>query len=130
MNPIGPVRYDYHFPLRIDERQRQARRSAYPEHVAQMIRQLLLTTPGERINLPDFGGGLRRMVFAPITSELAATSELLIRQSLEKYLGQHITVASVKLRSAPEVEDGVLEITLEYQLRETGASQFLTMQRR
>ncbi|MFP5391137.1 MAG: GPW/gp25 family protein [Gammaproteobacteria bacterium] len=130
MTPLGPIRYDYHFPLRIDARQRQARRSSYPDHVAQMIRQLLLTTPGERINLPDFGGGLRRMVFAPITSELTATSELLIRQSLEKYLGQHIKVASVKLRSEPAVEEGVLEITVEYQLRETGESQLLTMQRR
>jgi hypothetical protein len=130
MTPTGPVRYDYDFPLRIDARQRQARRSDYPEHVAQMIRQLLLTTPGERISLPDFGGGLRRMVHAPITSELTATSELLIRQSLEKYLGQHIQVAGVKVRSAPAVEDGVLEITVEYQLRETGVSRFLTMQRR
>jgi phage baseplate assembly protein W len=130
MNPFAPPRHDYYFPLRIDERQRQARRTGYPEHVAQMIRQLLLTTPGERINLPDFGGGLRRMVFAPITSELSSTAELLIRQSLEKYLGQHIKVVTVTLRSAPDVEDGMLELSLEYQLLETRASQTLTLQRR
>lgn len=130
MNTVGPVRYDYHFPLRIDDRQRQARRTSYPEHVAQMIRQLLLTTPGERINLPDFGGGLRRLVFAPLTSELNSTSELMIRQSLEKYLGQHIKVITVTLRSAPAVEDGMLEISLEYQLLETQSSHILTLQRR
>ena len=38
----------------------------FSEHVKQMILQLLFTSPGERINRPDFGCGLRRMVFAPI----------------------------------------------------------------
>lgn len=128
MNPLGPVRYDYQFPLRIDDRRRQAGRASYPEHVAQMIRQLLLTTPGERVNLPDFGGGLRRLVFAPLATELNATSELLIRQSLEKYLGQHIEVVAVAVRSVAD-GDGVLEVSLEYRLRETQASQALTLRR-
>jgi phage baseplate assembly protein W len=128
MNPFGPIRHDYQFPLRINGTQRQAQRANYPAHVAQMIRQFLLTSPGERINLPDYGAGLRRMIFAPITSELASTSELLIHQGLEKYLGQHIKVVKVKVRTATEVSDGAVEILLEYQLIETQTNEALTLQ--
>ena len=33
------------------------------DHIRDMIEQVLFTNPGERVNRPDFGCGLRRMVF-------------------------------------------------------------------
>ncbi len=48
-------RHDYAFPFSIDPVSRQGARASYPAHVDQMIRQVLLTSPGERTNLPDFG---------------------------------------------------------------------------
>ena len=42
MNIPGPLRYDYRFPLRINSSQRQAERSGYADHVAQMIREFLI----------------------------------------------------------------------------------------
>ena len=128
MSPLGPVRHDYSFPLRINASQRQAQQAAYPAHVAQMIRQFLLTSPGERIDLPDFGGGLRRMIFAPITSELASTSELLIRRGLNKYLGQHIELLKVTVRNATEIDPGAIEVFIEYRLKETQENASLTLQ--
>jgi len=115
----GPLRRDYSFPLRINAAQRQAQQVGYAEHVAQMIRQFLFTSPGERINLPDFGGGLRRMVFAPITSELTSTSELLIRRGLEKYLGQDIELIKVTVRNAQEIDPAAIEVSIRYRLKET-----------
>ena len=115
--PVAP-RYDYAFPLRIDPASRQVLRVAYPQHVAQMIRQFLLTTPGERVCLPDFGGGLRRILFSPKTAALRSTTELLIRQGLDKYLGQHIEVVTVAVTSADTI-DGGFEVVVEYRLRET-----------
>jgi phage baseplate assembly protein W len=115
----GPLRRDYSFPLRINAVQRQAQQVGYAEHVAQMIRQFLFTSPGERINLPDFGGGLRRMVFAPITSELTSTSELLIRRGLEKYLGQHIELIKVTVGNAEEIDPAAIEVSIQYRLKET-----------
>ena len=128
MNPPGPTRHDYQFPLRISGDQRQAQHASYPDHVAQMIRQYLLTTPGERVCLPDFGGGLRRLIFAPLTSELSTTTELLLRQGLDKYLGQHIRVVKVKLGKLDEVEEGRVEILIEYQLLETQENDSLRLQ--
>jgi phage baseplate assembly protein W len=139
----GPLRHDYRFPLRINGAQRQAERVSYPDHVAQTIRQFLLTSPGERVCLPDFGGGLRRLIFAPQTSGppqmsgqpsttpqtsgLASTTDLLVRQGLEKYLGQHITVNSVKVSQAAEIGDGAIEVLIEYQLIETQTAESLLL---
>lgn len=127
MKSLGPVRYDYGFPLRISSAHRQVERVPYAQHVAHMIRQFLLTAPGERVCLPDFGGGLRQLVFAPKTSGLASATELLIRQGLEKYLGQHIRVVTVKVTDSGQYGDGAVEILIEYTLIETQTSEALTL---
>ena len=128
MKAFGPPRRDYHFPLRINAAQRQVQQSPYAEHVAEMIRQFLLTSPGERINLPDFGGGLRRVIFAPLTAELASTSELLVRRGLDKYLGQHIELLKVSVRNAKEIDPAAVEVFVEYRLKETQENASVTLE--
>jgi phage baseplate assembly protein W len=128
MNPVGPVRFDYGFPLRIGSAHRQAERVSYADHVAQMIRQLLLTTPGERVCMPEFGCGLRQLIFAPKTAGLDATVELMIRQSLEKYLGAHITVRGVKVTEPAIYGDGAIQIAIEYTLIETQTNELVTLE--
>ena len=58
------IRHDYAYPLRIDAGAGQVARAATPITSSRLIRQLLLTSPGERVCLPEFGCGLRRLVFA------------------------------------------------------------------
>ena len=123
-------RHDYSFPLRIGPAQRQAERASYPDHVSQMIRQTLLTSPGERVCQPEFGCGLRKLIFAPITSELEATTELLVRQALETYLGEYIRVRAVKVLSTEDSQDGALMIAIEYTLIETQTDQRVTLEMR
>ena len=67
------IRNDIAFPFHIDAASGQAAQAAYPDHVEQMIRQVLLTDPGERVCLPTFGAGLRRLIFAPISAGLQAS---------------------------------------------------------
>ena len=82
------LRQDYAFPLRIDSASQQtARAPTYPEHVEQMIEQVLLTTPGERVNLPQFGCGLRQLLFAPVSDALQATMRIQVMQALGQALG-------------------------------------------
>ena len=64
------TRTDYAFPFRIDQASRQGSQSPYAQHVDEMIRQILLTTPGERADLPAFGCGLRQLLFAPNSDAL------------------------------------------------------------
>jgi phage baseplate assembly protein W len=114
------ARHDYAFPFRIDPASGQAARAPYPAHVDQLIRQVLLTAPGERVDLPEFGCGLRRVVFAPHSQALDATTQMLVRQALDRWLGGQIEVRDVKVATAAETGDEArLELEIEYVLIDT-----------
>ena len=113
------ARADYAFPFRIDPVSGQAAQAPYATHVGQMIRQILLTTPGERADLPQFGCGIRQLLFAPNSTALQATTELLVRQSLAKWLGNQIQVQSVTVEDGPGGNSSQILITISYLLIET-----------
>jgi phage baseplate assembly protein W len=117
------IRHDYTFPFRIDGASHQAAQSRYKAHVEQMIRQVLLTSPGERVNLPEFGCGLRQLVFAPHSSALDATTKLVILQALNRWLSGQIEVKAVKVASLEETGDPAqLSVQIDYVLVETMAN--------
>lgn len=106
------------FPYGFDNRGRTASAS-YEAHIRHMIEQVLFTTPGERVNRPDFGSGLLQMVFAPASDELATAVQFLVQGSLQRYLGDAIQVEAVDVRTS----DSTLEVTVQYVLRLTGQRQ-------
>jgi phage baseplate assembly protein W len=110
-------RHDYAYPFRIDGDSRRAQQSPYATHVRQMIRQVLLTSPGERVDLPEFGCGLRQLIFAPHSEALEASVKILILQSLNKWLGSQISVKDVRVGGDPDA--GELRIDIDYLLVET-----------
>lgn len=113
-------RHDYAFPFRIDAASGQAAQTPYESHVEQMIRQVLLTMPGERANLPEFGCGLRQLLFAPHSEALNATTELLVQQALDRWLADQIEVREVKVLPLEESPDASqLLIQIDYVLIET-----------
>jgi phage baseplate assembly protein W len=112
-------RHDYAFPFRISAASGQAAQTVYEDHVAQMIRQVLLTDPGERVNMPEFGCGLRRLIFAPHSDALTATTRLLVLQALERWLADQIQVKEVTVSKPGEGPDGQLLVRIEYVLIET-----------
>ena len=111
------IRHDYAFPFRIDGDSRQAQQSAYADHVRQMIRQVLLTSPGERVDLPEFGCGLRQLIFAPHNEGLDASVKMIVLQSLNRWLAGQIKVNNVTVGGDPDL--GELRIDIEYVLIET-----------
>jgi len=103
------------FPYHFDGRERTAETDE-ARHVRNLIEQLLFTNPGERVNRPDFGGGVSQLVFAAASPEAAATAGFMIRGALQTYLGQRILIEDVAARA-----DGpVLIITIVYRLLRTG----------
>jgi phage baseplate assembly protein W len=102
------------FPYRIDLRSRTAE-SGDDDHVREMMEQLLFTNPGERVNRPAFGTGLRQLVFAPNSPELAASTQLLIQGALQQWLGALIEVSAVEVQSS----DATLTIAIRYMVRRT-----------
>ena len=116
------ARHDIAFPFRIDAASGQAAQASYQDHVEQMIRQVLLTDPGERVCLPEFGAGLRRLVFAPLSAGLDASVQMIVSDSLSRWLGDQIAVRNVSVQTADSdatLPDGAIQIFIEYELIET-----------
>jgi phage baseplate assembly protein W len=103
------------FPFRFDSRGRTAE-AADDKHIRDMIEQLLFTSPGERVNRPDFGSGLMRLVFAPHSRELAAALKFTIQAALQRYLGDLIQVQALDITSI----DSSLTINIQYSTLATG----------
>src|ERR1041384_6699995 len=119
-------RTDYKHPFRIDPASGQAAQTSYETHVDQMIRQILLTAPGERADLPEFGCGLRQLIFAPHSDALDATTQIIVLQALNKWLSDQITGKKVNVLSPDETGDEAqLLVQIEYLLKETQPSKTL-----
>lgn len=96
-------------PLQFDGRGR-TRTADRARHVRNLIRQVLLTSPGERVNRPDFGCGLHQMVFAPASETLLTAVQFRVENALQRWLAEVIKVHDV----AVAARDGVLEVTVVY----------------
>jgi hypothetical protein len=123
-------RQDYAFPFQIDTASQQTAQAAYAAHVDQMIRQLLLTDPGERADLPQFGCGLRSLIFAPDSAALAATVQLRIIQAFNQWLAGIVVVGDITVGNADSgapVGPGTLQVTITYTLVETQTNQAVTV---
>ncbi|HEY4677155.1 MAG TPA: GPW/gp25 family protein [Candidatus Angelobacter sp.] len=103
------------FPIRFTAQGRTADAND-SDHIRQMIEQLLFTSPGERVNRPDFGSGLMQMVFAPNSPELAATLQFTMQAALQRYMNDLIDVQSLEVLS----EDSTLRVSINYVVRITG----------
>lgn len=66
------------------------------------IIQVLFTSPGERVNQPEFGCGLLAQVFDANDQIRAAALEFTIGQSLVRWLEKEITVNQINVTSQEE----------------------------
>jgi phage baseplate assembly protein W len=106
------------FPLHLDSRGRTAE-TGDDEHIGDLIEQLLFTSPGERVNRPDFGSGLLQLVFAPNSDELATALQFTIQAALQRFLGDLMELQAVDVTS----DDAVVRIEVRYLVRRTGQTQ-------
>lgn len=95
------------------------------DHIRDMIKAVLFTTPGERVNRPDFGCGIRQLVFAPLGDTLTATTQHLVQGSLLRWLGDVILVEDVTV----EAVESTLSIAVTYSVRATSERQTAVFER-
>lgn len=108
------------FPYQFDGRGRT--QDALQDYVRQLVEQVLFTSPGERVNLPDFGSGLLQLPFAPNSLEMAAATQFSVQAALQKWLSSYIKVQSV----VASVQEAVLTVTVTYSLLNTDVTQVQT----
>jgi hypothetical protein len=106
------------YPYHLDGRGRTACADC-TDHIREMIEQLLFTSPGERVNQPDFGSGLLQMVFAPNSVELAAALQYTTQAALQRYLGDLIDLQSLQVTA----QDSTLNVMVQYVIKATGDAQ-------
>lgn len=104
------------FPYAIDAKGRTAGTDA-DAHVRDLIEQVIFTSPGERVDRPNFGSGLLQAVFAPNSEELSATLDFLVQSSLQQWLPDEIVVESVEVQG----EDSTVTVTVRYTARHDNA---------
>jgi phage baseplate assembly protein W len=90
---------------------------AHEADIAQAIRIILGTNPGERVMRPEFGAGLRAFVFEPMSSTTLARLRDRVRESLVAW-EPRIDVEQVSISRSPS-ELGTLLIAIEYRIRAT-----------
>ena len=92
--------------------------TTYLEEVKQNFKNLLLTSPGERIMKPDFGVGLRHFLFEPKKHAVP-----LIRQRIDGQIARYMPFVKINKiqfnhNVNPEFADdtNILSISIEYEV--------------
>jgi phage baseplate assembly protein W len=118
--PFTSLRY----PFAIDaNRGRVAQETDYNEHIEQLVWQTLMTAPGERINRPELGCGVRRLVFAPGGEVAATLAQTTVFQALTKWLSPALKVHEVRATAI----DATLEIRIGYVILARGEKRYLNL---
>jgi phage baseplate assembly protein W len=106
------------FPVARDPRG-EIQVAAYEEDVHQAIRLILGTNQGERVMRPDFGAGLRALLFEP----MSVTTLSLVQHRVERALVEwepRIDVLDVRVGFGPRgAASGTLQIEIDYRVRAT-----------
>jgi phage baseplate assembly protein W len=113
------------FPFRISSDGRTAQVSGLEDHIRDEVIQLLLTNLGERAFLPEFGAGLRRLVFEPLSEATQGEVKALITQAISTWLGHRITLENLIV----EVLDTTITVELAYSIKATGQIRVMRFQR-
>jgi phage baseplate assembly protein W len=103
------------YPFHFDASGRTAQTST-ADHVRDMLEELLLTNPGERVNRPDFGSGVLQLVFNGNSPELATALQFTVQAAIETWLGDVVEIETLEVTS----DDATLRIDLQYIIRSTG----------
>ncbi|GAA3405707.1 GPW/gp25 family protein [Paenibacillus hodogayensis] len=105
------------FPVQIDKATGRIRMSEYEEDIAEAIRIILGTSPGERVMRPDFGCGMSDFVFG--TSD-DTTLRLLESSILEAIRAWEPRVGEVDVTAEPDRSNpGKVLIRIRYLVRTT-----------
>ena len=91
--------------------------------VRQNMKMLILTNPGERVMEPDYGVGIREVLFENFESDVFARIDNKIREQVSRYMP---AVKIIKVQFAGSNPDtNTLSLYLEYSIPQIAASDLL-----
>ena len=112
------------FPFQITEQ--GAASSRRTEHVREQIEQVLYTDPGERVFRPQFGAGVRGLLFEPNGGVLKEVARRRLISSLTETLQGEVDPQTLEIDV--EQSDSKLYLHIRYQLATIGVTEALTLE--
>lgn len=97
----------------------------YDQYCVGLIKQVLLTRPGERINRPFFGSNIRSMLFAPLSEATANLAQTSVYSALKEELSDFIVVEDVRVEAQ---QPSTFIVSVVYLLRSTNEKRFLNVE--
>ena len=85
--------------------------SSRVDHVRELIEQVLFTSPKERVFRPEFGVGVRRLVFEPNNTTLRNTTLKQLNASLADVLHGEVDPRTLELDVSNEDEKLIIHIS-------------------
>lgn len=110
------------FPLYLSEEGGYASNKAIKEVVKQNFKNLVLTSPGERMMIPEFGVGLRNYIFEQSLEETAEKIEEALNQQIERFMPFIEVQAFV-----PYFEENQMIISIQYFITPISESDILSV---
>ncbi len=104
------------FPPEFDESSKTLRMVSEEEDIAESLRIIIFTAPGERIMRPDFGCGIHYEVFSPVNSITLNKIQDAIEKAILEY-EPRVTLNLVEIDDSNIYEDGELKILIDYTIR-------------
>lgn len=80
--------------------------------IQQNFKMLVLTNPGERVMIPDYGVGIRQYLFENFNNNVQSDIESRIRQQAKKYLPV-INIGGISFEDSAE-DFNTLSVRIEY----------------
>ena len=94
------------------------------ENIKNMIISILMTSPGERVNMLDFGCGLKEMVFSSNGPLQKSLVDFVVVSALEKWIGDLITINNVDVTTIDEK----MNIHIEYQIKKNLQQEYVSIE--
>ncbi len=113
------------YPFRIGSDGRAAQVQTLEDHVRDELVQLILTNPAERLFLPEFGGGVRRLVFENIDETTGAMAKAILTRAISRWIGNRVTLEDLTVI----IENETIAVDLKYRIAGTEDTRVLKFQR-
>ena len=113
------------FPFRIGSDGRTAQVLSLEAHIRDELIQLILTNPGERAFLAEFGSEVRRLAFENASQTTAGVTKARVTQAISRWLGHRVTLEDLQVT----VENETINVQIQYRIAGTEDSRIMKFQR-
>ena len=118
-----PTGLSVKFPLSISEQGDFTLNEQVKDMVKQNFKNLLLTVPGERIMIPDFGVGIQKYLFEQRGFGIVESISAGIQVQVSKYM-PYIEILNINTIASEETEE-LLSIKIDYYIKPLGESDLI-----